>query len=1324
MSYRSTRTRSRSRNSRYQPADGLDGDSIKDDDFQIDDSKDGIDDDDEEEDDEEEDVVVAQKVEAEEEPEEEGMKAVDAEDDEDHIRPHRTRARRQVNYNEDSYLKAIDDAVDDDEDEDAIGGTRRTSTRLTRGRSRNRVDNDAYVEDPDNVKEDDEFIASENDALDDDDYLDGKRPSAKRIREPGFIVKDEDDDDEDEDGGYGRKKVRLSSNSSMRNSRNRSGNSRYNTRSSNKWSALLETPAEDSNKPVTLQDELRDLQNDSPLNSPKRNLRHRKDVNYTLPPPYLTEAQLEEMDEQSQTETSPRKGRINGRFGGANNNVSSSIRRLFPTMGPFGGSDVHSLFQSNIVPSGLSALANAESSDSDDENDLIKPTDPNDTSIMNNVNPSNILNMGGGSNIISASTAPNKKKNTLADTDPLGIDTNIDFSVVGGLDNYINQLKEMITLPLLYPEVYSKFHITPPRGVLFHGPPGTGKTLMARALAASCSSQNKKITFFMRKGADCLSKWVGEAERHLRLLFEEAKQHQPSIIFFDEIDGLAPVRSSKQEQIHASIVSTLLALMDGMDNRGQVIIIGATNRPDSIDSALRRPGRFDREFYFPLPDLNARKEILKIHMRKWENQLDDEFIDELAVLTKGYGGADLRALCTESALNSIQRSYPQIYETNDKLKIDITKIVTTPSDFTRALRKIVPNSARSTSNVSEPLPEVIKPLLEKQFDAILDRLHAILPTEKEVSLLEEAKYESLNNNFKKQQLIKNFDSMRVFKPRIAINGSKSQGLKYLSNAILNKLEGFTIQILDLGKIFSDSSISAENLCVQLFSELKRHKPSILFIPDTIGFLSTVSESLRATIKYLIRGLNNNEKILIYCELECNPIQFKEYAEEIEDIFDISEDEIVDIRDASLEERDAFFQSFWKSIYMTPNDYNDISIRPLKKQPVLEVVPMKPNDDDILKKKDNVAKTEKELARKDMSLKNSLKVKLAGLLDIFKARYKRFKKPIIDDHLLVHLFDETPNLDSNYQIRDDKILEISTNKLYHNMDMEIIEERLWNGFYSEPRQFLHDIELILKDAKTSGERERLLKANEMYAHAAVGVEEIEMQFPLLAIQWKEVARREKQRITEYAKIRKNREAEVASTADVEAPETPQSTEAANGEVNGLALDKAEEKILDEETNAVLDEGNDKPEEDINMDGKIQSQAQLQPGQKLDGSGDVDSQIPVEPVTLVEPVEKLEVESRVEALEETTGIESPAEVDGIADKQLMSEPEFQIELQEVKCDASAIEKLQQLLLQKTERFKLIRLERINSKLCGIAWKHRLSLDKSSLVEELAAYISSLS
>jgi SpoVK/Ycf46/Vps4 family AAA+-type ATPase len=179
---------------------------------------------------------------------------------------------------------------------------------------------------------------------------------------------------------------------------------------------------------------------------------------------------------------------------------------------------------------------------------------------------------------------------TLADTDPLAIDTSIDFSSVGGLDDHIKQLKEMVLLPLLYPEVFAKFNIAPPRGVLFHGPPGTGKTLLARALANACSTEQNKVAFFMRKGADVLSKWVGESERQLKALFEQARLVQPAIIFFDEIDGLAPVRSAKQDQIHSSIVATLLALMDGLENRGQVIVIGATNRY----------GRFFEEYFFVL----------------------------------------------------------------------------------------------------------------------------------------------------------------------------------------------------------------------------------------------------------------------------------------------------------------------------------------------------------------------------------------------------------------------------------------------------------------------------------------------------------------------------------------------------------------------------------------------------------------------------------------------------------------------------------------------------------------------------------------------------
>jgi len=273
----------------------------------------------------------------------------------------------------------------------------------------------------------------------------------------------------------------------------------------------------------------------------------------------------------------------------------------------------------------------------------------------------------------------------IADTDQIDLKP-IDFSMVGGLDEHIESLKEMVILPLLYPEVYTKFAITPPRGVLFHGPPGTGKTLLARALASSCSTENQKVAFFMRKGADCLTKWVGESERQLKLLFEEAKVWQPSIIFFDEIDGLAPVRSSKQDQIHSSIVTTLLSLMDGLDKRGQVVVIGATNRIDSIDPALRRPGRFDREFYFPLPNLEGRKKIIEINTKQWKPALKPKIIEQLANITKGYCGADIKALCTEAAIHAMKKTYPQIYDSSDKLLINTDDIIVEISDFLNALK--------------------------------------------------------------------------------------------------------------------------------------------------------------------------------------------------------------------------------------------------------------------------------------------------------------------------------------------------------------------------------------------------------------------------------------------------------------------------------------------------------------------------------------------------------------------------------------------------------------------------------------------------------------
>ena len=186
--------------------------------------------------------------------------------------------------------------------------------------------------------------------------------------------------------------------------------------------------------------------------------------------------------------------------------------------------------------------------------------------------------------------------------------------------------------------------------------------------------------------------------------------------------------------------------MDGMDGRGQVIVIGATNRPDSIDPALRRPGRFDREFYFPLPNTEARRSILDIHTKGWNPPLTSNFKDEIASQTKGYGGADLRALCTEAALNAVQRRYPQIYKSNEKLEIKPETINVTAKDFIISIKKIVPSSQRSVSSGAAPLPVQIEPLLRKPLADIEKLVGELLPQKKPLTALEEAEFEEAEDD--------------------------------------------------------------------------------------------------------------------------------------------------------------------------------------------------------------------------------------------------------------------------------------------------------------------------------------------------------------------------------------------------------------------------------------------------------------------------------------------------------------------------------------------------------------------------------------------------
>ncbi|KAL4451600.1 hypothetical protein ABPG75_007262 [Micractinium tetrahymenae] len=273
---------------------------------------------------------------------------------------------------------------------------------------------------------------------------------------------------------------------------------------------------------------------------------------------------------------------------------------------------------------------------------------------------------GGGPRAQQAHSLLQQQQQPTVETAAVGSIAATDFSLVAGLDDVVRQLREMVLLPMQYPALFEGMGLRPPRGILFHGVPGTGKTLAARALAGACAKHSPlPVTFFARKGADCLGKFHGEAERTLRLLFEEAGRRAPAIIFLDELDALVPARAARaggSDQIYASVVSTLLTLMDGVTDRGSVIVIGATNRPEAIDPALRRPGRFDREVYFGLPTPAQRLAILKVHTQRWACAPPEALLRQVAARTEGYAGADLQSLCTAAVMAAVRRSAPLLLE--------------------------------------------------------------------------------------------------------------------------------------------------------------------------------------------------------------------------------------------------------------------------------------------------------------------------------------------------------------------------------------------------------------------------------------------------------------------------------------------------------------------------------------------------------------------------------------------------------------------------------------------------------------------------------------
>ncbi len=263
------------------------------------------------------------------------------------------------------------------------------------------------------------------------------------------------------------------------------------------------------------------------------------------------------------------------------------------------------------------------------------------------------------------------------------------YEDIGGLHEEIQRIREMVELPLRHPELFRRLGIDPPKGVLLHGPPGCGKTLLARAVA-----NESEANFFSINGPEIMSKFYGESEARLREIFQQAQQNAPSIIFIDEIDAIAPKREEVTGEVERRVVAQLLALMDGLAARGNVIVIGATNRPDALDPALRRPGRFDREIEIGVPDKQARYEILQIHTRGMP-LAEDVDLKKLAEITHGYTGADLAALCRETAMKALRRYLPEINLEEERIPPSVLeKMEIRMEDFLNAYKEITPTAMR------------------------------------------------------------------------------------------------------------------------------------------------------------------------------------------------------------------------------------------------------------------------------------------------------------------------------------------------------------------------------------------------------------------------------------------------------------------------------------------------------------------------------------------------------------------------------------------------------------------------------------------------------
>ncbi|SNR30559.1 CDC48 family AAA ATPase [Halorubrum vacuolatum] len=378
----------------------------------------------------------------------------------------------------------------------------------------------------------------------------------------------------------------------------------------------------------------------------------------------------------------------------------------------------------------------------------------------------------------------------------------ITYEDIGGLQSEIQRVREMVELPMKHPQIFSKLGIEPPQGVLLHGPPGTGKTLLAKAVANETSA-----SFFSIAGPEIISKYYGESEQQLREIFEDAKEESPSIIFIDELDSIAPKREDVTGEVERRVVAQLLTMMDGLETRGQVIVIAATNRVDSVDPALRRPGRFDREIEIGVPDEIGRKEVLQIHTRGMPLS-DDVSLDHLADETHGFVGADIESLTKEAAMKALRRYLPEIdLDEEDIPPSLIDRMIVKREDFRGALGEVEPSAMR----------EVLVELPKISWD--------------DVGGLVDAKQQVKESVEWPLSSPERFDRMGVDAPKgVLLYGPPGTGKTLMAKAVANETNANFISVRG-PQLLSKWVGESEKAIRQTFRKARQVNPTIIFFDE-------------------------------------------------------------------------------------------------------------------------------------------------------------------------------------------------------------------------------------------------------------------------------------------------------------------------------------------------------------------------------------------------------------------------------------------------------------------------------------------------------------